>query len=419
MTKSPPSRSSGAFYGEDVTTTTGSAVLDPAARQGRWRHSDVVPAVMGGLLQLSGLRAGSAAAPPDLLAGVFGALLAATTATVQGASLLWRRTQSTTVLGVCVAAYAVNVVVVPGVPPYAAWFALYAAGVYTQPTRRARLALAVGAGGLVAVMLVAAAAYGTTAGDLPVPLLVTAIVVLLSTTVRSRRAQLGALRDRASALEREAAAVASRAAVEERLRIAREVHDLVGHGLSGIAVQSSTARLALEAGQLGQARAALSAVESSSRSALQEMRQLLDVLRAGDEADYLPTPGARDLRGLVDGLRGQGVSVELSMHGVDELPDAVSVCVYRVVQEALTNAVKHAPGSRVTVELAAADREFLVAIENYAQQAPPPPISGGHGLLGMRERVAALGGDVTAGPTTDHPGWLVHARIPVVAGVGS
>jgi len=378
-----------------------------------------VSAVVGGLLQLSGLRAGSADAPSDVLTGVLGGLLAATAATVQGLSLLWRRTRPTTVLGVCVVAYAINVVVVPGVPPYAAWFALYAAGVYTQPIRRARYALAMGAGALVVILLVAAGTDRTSAGDLPVPLLVTAIVVLLSTTVRSRRDQFDALRERAAALEREAAAVASRAAVEERLRIAREVHDLVGHGLSGIAVQSSTARLALEAGELGQARAALSAVESSSRSALQEMRQLLAVLRADDEADYLPTPCARDLRGLVDGLRGQGVSVELSMHGVDELPDAVSVCVYRVVQEALTNAVKHAPGSRVTVELAAADREFLVAIENYAQQAPPPPVSGGHGLLGMRERVAALGGDLTAGPTSDHPGWLVLARIPVVAGVGS
>jgi len=375
--------------------------------------------VVGGLLQLSGLRAGSAGAPPDLLTGALGGLLAVVAAAVQGLSLLWRRTHPTTVLGVCAVAYAVNVVVVPGVPPYAAWLALYAAGVYTQPARRARFALAMGAGGLIAIMLVAAGTHGATAGDLPVPLLVTAIVVLLSITVRSRRAQLDALRDRATALEREAAAVASRAAVEERLRIAREVHDLVGHGLSGIAVQSSTARLALDAGQLGQARAALTAVESSSRSALQEMRQLLDVLRAGDGADYLPAPGARDLPRLVDGLRGQGVSAQLSMDAVDELPDAVSVCVYRVVQEALTNAVKHAPGSRVTVELTAADEEVLVAIENHAQQAAAQRVSGGHGLPGMRERVAALGGEVTAGPTADHPGWLVSARIPFAGGDGS
>ena len=375
--------------------------------------------MVGGLLQLSGLRAGSAGAPPDLLTGVFGGLLAATSATVQGLSLLWCRTRPTTVLGVCVVAYAVNVVVVPGVPPYAAWLALYAAGVYTQPVRRARFALALGAGGLVAVMLVAAAAYRTTGGDLPVPLLVTAIVVLLAITVRSRRDQLDALRDRASALEREAAAVASRAAVEERLRIAREVHDLVGHGLSGIAVQSSTARLALDAGQLGQVRAALSAVESSSRSALKEMRQLLKVLRAGDEQHDLPAPGVRDLPALVDGLRAQGVPVQLSVRGVDELPEAVSVCAYRVVQEALTNAVKHAPGGRVTVEFAAADGELLVAIEDHAQQEAPPPAAGGHGLLGMRERVAALGGEISAGPTSDHPGWLVRARIPLSAGGGS
>ena len=324
-------------------------------------------------------------------------------------------------LGVCVAAYAVNAAVVPGVPPYAAWFALYAAGVYTQPTRRARLALAAGAGGLVAIMLVGARITDrTSAGDLPVPLLVTAIVVLLSTTVRSRRDQLDALRDRASALEREAAAVATRAAVEERLRIAREVHDLVGHGLSGIAVQSSTARVALDAGQLGQARAALSAVESSSRSALQEMRQLLNVLRAGDAAaTRLPMPGLSDLQGLVDGLRGQGVPVQLSVRGVDDLPEAVSVCVYRVVQEALTNAVKHAPGSPVAVDLVATDGDVLVAVENQAQHQAARLAGGGHGLRGMRERVAALGGEVTAGPTDDHPGWLLRARIPIGARDGT
>ena len=92
---------------------------------------------------------------------------------------------------------------------------------------------------------------------------------------------------------------------------------------------------------------------------------------------------------------------------------------YRVVQEALTNAVEHAPGGRVTVKLAAADGELLVAIEDHAQQVAPPPAAGGHGLLGMRERVAALGGEISAGPTSDHPGWLVRARIPLSAGAGS
>src|SRR5438477_1276104 len=121
--------------------------------------------------------------------------------------------------------------------------------------------------------------------------------------VRSRRAQLAALRDRAAALERERQSAAARAAAEERLRIARDVHDLVGHALSGIAIQSSTARLALDAGRPGAARTALSAVESASRAALAEMRQLLGVLRPGEAGQYRPVPGLGDLPGLVDGLR--------------------------------------------------------------------------------------------------------------------
>jgi hypothetical protein len=122
-----------------------------------------------------------------------------------------------------------------------------------------------------------------------------------------------------------------------RLRIARDVHDLVGHALSGIAVQSSTARLALDAGRSGAARTALSAVESASRAALTEMRQLLGGLRAGDTGEYGPVPGLRDLPGLVDGLRTQGAAVALSVGELGEVPDDVSLAVYRVVQEALTN----------------------------------------------------------------------------------
>jgi signal transduction histidine kinase len=191
------------------------------------------------------------------------------------------------------------------------------------------------------------------------------------------------------------------------------VHDLVGHALSGIAVQSSTARLALDAGRSGAARKALSAVESASRAALAEMRQLLGVLRAGDAGEYSPVPGVRDLPGLVDGLRTQGMDVTLAVGQLGEVPDAVSVAAYRVIQEALTNAVKHAAGSPMTVQVAASGGALLATVEDFAQQAAPPgERAGGHGLAGMRERVGGLGGEVSAGPAGDHPGWRVRARIP-------
>jgi signal transduction histidine kinase len=207
------------------------------------------------------------------------------------------------------------------------------------------------------------------------------------------------------------------------------VHDLVGHALSGIAVQSSTARLALDAGRAELARAALSAVESASRAALGEMRQLLGVLRAADAGEHGRAPGLGDLRDLVGRVRGQGLVVTLRAGELGEVPGAVSLAAFRVVQEALTNVVKHGDGSRVTVEVATWGGAVLVTVEDYPGQAAPrsetgqPPPSGGagqppgewvggHGLAGMRERVAGLGGELSAGPAGDHPGWRVQARIP-------
>jgi signal transduction histidine kinase len=143
------------------------------------------------------------------------------------------------------------------------------------------------------------------------------------------------------------------------------------------------------------------------------MRQLLGVLRAGDAGEYGPTQGLGDLPSLVEGLRAQGVPVTLSVGELGEVPGAVSLAAYRVVQEALTNAVKHAAGSQVTVTVAAAGGALLATVEDYAPRAALPGEGvGGHGLAGMRERVAGLGGEVSAGPAGDHPGWRVRARIP-------
>jgi signal transduction histidine kinase len=364
-------------------------------------------------LQVIGPRAGTPGHAPDLLAGVAGETLGAAAALIGGVALVWRRSRPAGVLVVCVAGYVVNAAVVPGVPPYAGWVALYAAGAYGRGTRRAGFAVAAGAVALGLVFGVCALAYPKTAGELVVLIAVTVTAGLLGMLVRSRRAQLGALRDRAAALEGERESAAARGAAEERLRIARDVHDLVGHALSGIAVQSGTARLAMDGGEFGAARAALSAVESASRAALAEMRQLLGVLRAGDAGEYGPVPGLGDLPALVEGLRAQGVAVALSAGELGEVPGAASLAAYRVVQEALTNAVKHAPGSPVTVQVATSGGALLATVEDYAPQAAPPGDRvSGDGLAGMRERVAGLGGEISAGPAGDHPGWRVRARIP-------
>jgi signal transduction histidine kinase len=382
-------------------------------RRGWAGAGDVLLVVLVTALQVAGPRSGSAGQVPDLLAGLAGATVGVAAALAGGLALWWRRSHPAGVLAACVAGYAVNAAVVPGVPPYAGWVALYAAGVYGGQARRAAYAVAAGAGALGLVFGVCALAYPKTAGELVVLIAVTVTAALLGMLVRSRRAQLGALRDRAAALERERESAAARGAAEERLRIARDVHDLVGHALSGIAVQSSTARLALDAGRLPAARTALSAVESASRAALTEMRHLLGGLRAGDAGEYRPAPGLADLPSLVEGLRAQGVAVTLSVGELGEVPNAASLAAYRVVQEALTNAVKHAVGSKVTVAVAASGGALLATVEDYAQQAAPRREQvGGHGLAGMRERVAGLGGEVSAGPAGDHPGWRVRARIP-------
>ena len=384
-----------------------------APAKGWARAGNVLLVVLVTALQVTGPRSGSPGHVPDLLAGRAWVSAGVAAALAGGVALWWRRSRSVVVLVVCVAGYAVQAAVVPGVPPYAGWVALYAAGVYGGGPRRAGYAVVAGAAGLGLVFGVCALVYPKTAGELVVLVAVTVTAALLGMLVRSRRAQLGALRDRAAALERERESAAARGAAEERLRIARDVHDLVGHALSGIAVQSSTARVALDAGQLPAARAALSAVESASRAALTEMRQLLGVLRAGDAGEYGPTLGLGDLPSLVEGLRVQGVPVTLSVGELGEVPGAVSLAAYRVVQEALTNAVKHAAGSQVTVTVAAAGGALLVTVEDYAPQAAPQGEGvGGHGLAGMRERVAGLGGEVSAGSAGDHPGWRVRARIP-------
>ncbi len=400
----------------------------PAPRR-RWaRAGSVLLVVLVTALQLAAPRAGSPARPAEVLAGVASQAVGVAAALTGGVALWWRRSRPVSVLAVCVAAYAVNAVAVPGVAPYTGWLALYAAGAYGRQAARAWYAAAAGAAALGAVFAACALLYPKTVGELPLLIAVTAITALTGTLVRSRRAQLAALRDRAEALERERVSAEARAAAEERLRIARDVHDLVGHGLSGIAVQSSTARLALDAGRIETARTALAAVESASRAALGEMRQLLGVLRAGDAGEHGRLPGLGDLPGLAGSMGRQGVMVTLRAGEVGAVPGAVSLAAYRVVQEALTNVVKHAGGSQVTVEVGASGGAVLVTVEDYAGPAPraeaghlplpglagqpPGGPAGGAGLAGMRERVAGFGGELSAGPAGDHPGWRVRARIP-------
>lgn len=202
------------------------------------------------------------------------------------------------------------------------------------------------------------------------------------------------------------------ARAEERLRLSREVHDVVSHSLSAIAVQAGTARLVL-AEQPGQAGAALSAIETASRSALDELRRLLRQIRDPGDADDAVTPTLSDLPALVDKLRGAGLDVSYHSSGQPRpYGTAVELSAYRIAQEALTNVTKHASGARTRVEIDHGTDELTITVTNGDGPSPARhAASGGLGIPGMRERAELLRGTLTAGRGPDG-GFIVTARLP-------
>lgn len=240
-------------------------------------------------------------------------------------------------------------------------------------------------------------------------------------SVRVRRAYTAGLAEQAAQRGREELERAQRGLAEERLRIARELHDVVAHSLSVIAVQSAVGRHVIDE-QPEQAKHALDAVEDTSRAALVELRRMLGVLRRvdGDGPDLTPAPGVVDLRALVDQIESTGVPVQLVIDEqvVRDLSPSVELTVYRIVQEALTNVVKHAGPARARVELRRERGELVVEVSddgvglpvNYPGTMEPEP--GHHGIVGMRERVALFHGTLAAGPRQGG-GFRVLARLPV------
>ncbi|HET7043804.1 MAG TPA: histidine kinase [Gaiellaceae bacterium] len=220
--------------------------------------------------------------------------------------------------------------------------------------------------------------------------------------MHSRR-EAGAIAVRAAAIEQEAVA----AVAEERARMARELHDIVSHNLSVVVLQAAGARAA------GAGPATLEKIERSGREALVEMRRLLCVLREdGDAAGLAPQPGIAQLEALAAGMREAGLPVELRLVGTGALPPALELCVYRIVQEALTNALKHAGPARATVAVARAADVLTVEVSDDGAGAAADGPPGGHGLVGMHERVARFGGELRAGPRVEG-GYAVTATLPV------
>lgn len=255
-------------------------------------------------------------------------------------------------------------------------------------------------------------------GDVPVHTATPGLAVLLPAAawVAGR-----VVRDRRLAAARAAEELALRAVAGERLRVAREVHDVVTHSIGLIAVKASVANH-VAAERPGEVAESLRAIESISREALAELRSMLRLLRVDTGARTDPCPGPRDLDpapgvaglgALADRVRAAGVAVELTTGGLDEVPAGVGLSVYRIAQESLTNVVKHAGAARcrVAVEADGTDVRIEVTDDGRAAAHRAAAPDGGHGLVGMRERAACYGGVLDAGPTAGG-GYRVVARLP-------
>jgi signal transduction histidine kinase len=231
-------------------------------------------------------------------------------------------------------------------------------------------------------------------------------------SVQTRRKYLANLEERAASLEREREERDRWAVDNERARIARELHDVVAHHVGVMVVQAGAARSVL-ADQPDDARQAILAIENTGRDALGELRRLVGFLRDDEStATRGPQPGVGELRGLIDTMREAGVATQLEIEGTPvTLPPAIGLCVYRVVQEALTNTLKHADADHASVRLRYEPSALTVEIEDDGRETVGPG-NGGHGLAGMRERVALFGGDLEVGPRTDG-GFAVRATLPL------
>lgn len=330
---------------------------------------------------------------------------------VAGGALYWRRSQPLVVVGVTLAASALSAGAVYfklvgaadlELVGIAMLVALYSVGRYATNDRGTHLAL----GGALAVVGLTAPIDEVTPAEIGFGFIVISLVWYIGRRLRFRA-------ERAGQLEQEHAAEARRAIAEERTRIARELHDVVAHRVSLMTVQAGAAKT-VAADDLEGAVRAMEAVEEAGRQALSELRHLLDVLRPEAEVDGLgPQPGLADVPRLVDQLQEAGLDVSLTMDGArTDLPAHVDLSAYRIVQEALTNVLKHAgPAARVDVRLSTDHHGVAIEVLDDGHSDTTLPGSG-QGIVGMRERAQLLGGSLEAGrrPTG---GFQVVAHLPI------
>lgn len=251
----------------------------------------------------------------------------------------------------------------------------------------------------------------TTTGGLVVAGITYAAAYILGSAMRNRRLYLQQLEERSVLLARERDEAAKRAVADERLRIAQELHDVVAHSMGVIAVQAGVGAHVIDTDP-EEAKRSLEAISQTSRSTLVEIRRLLGVLRADGTAGYQPAPGLADLPGLVTDVSAAGLDVGVEVRGDRQsLPPSVDLTAYRIVQEALTNVLKHAGRARATVVIAYEPGALRLEILDDGRGVNGRSSGKGHGLVGMRERVGVYGGSLDAGPRPGG-GFRVSAWLP-------
>ncbi|MFD7180699.1 sensor histidine kinase [Streptomyces sp. NPDC059904] len=331
--------------------------------------------------------------------------------------LLWRRRSPAAAFGAVTAVFILQWCLGAALRADVALFvALYSLALHGR-LRQLPWACAVMAGavGLVAVRVSPAVSVW----DALFFLLSTATAALaLGLMIRIRRAQLAGLRDRAARLETERDQRGRLAVAAERTRVAREMHDIVGHNLSVIVTLADAGAYATTVAP-ERGREALHLIGDTGRQALGELRRLLGVLREADgprtEPELSPQPGLADIDALCEGVRAAGLDVIYRTGGdVDALDSGVQLTVYRIVQEALTNTLKHAGAdSRANLAIVVENTRLTITVQDSGPAAPAgrrgPANEEGHGLVGMRERVALYSGHVSAGPAG--AGWTVRAAL--------
>ncbi|MEU0809161.1 histidine kinase [Streptomyces sp. NPDC005970] len=347
-----------------------------------------------------------------------GWLLPVALAVAASAPLALRRRYPLAVLWIVTVAVSLTPTSTPRTTSYACVIAAYAAAAYS-PYRVATLASLP-----VAVFALSRLADGT----LPVvqneyiPLLILVPIVVAANGLRTWKLRAGESDARMSALERERAEELRRAAEQERARIARELHDVVTHNVSVMVIQAGAARKVM-ATTPDRAREALLAVEASGRAAMAELRHAMGLLTMDEDTtgtggaatpDLAPQPGLGQLDALVARVREAGLPVELTVSGTPRpVPSGVGLAAYRVVQEALTNTVKHAAGSTAAITVAYGDDGLRVEVtDTGGTPSASAATGGGRGLIGLRERLSVYGGTLHTGPRPGG-GYRVEAEIPL------